>query len=108
MTTRSYQDAIDHLNTLQTSAADLEAAKAARTCINSNPIPKMIEQDAIDHLNTLQTSAADLEAAKAARTRINPSLILKMIEFLERIDYTVQFICFPLSPSLIVTSSAKI
>lgn len=43
MATRSYQDAIDHLNTLQTSAADLESAKMARIRVNPNPIPKMIE-----------------------------------------------------------------
>ncbi|KAL4068841.1 Mur ligase [Scleroderma yunnanense] len=43
MATRNYQIAIDHLNTLQTSAADLEAAKGAHTRINPNPIPKMIE-----------------------------------------------------------------
>ncbi|KAI6120982.1 Mur ligase [Pisolithus croceorrhizus] len=43
MATRNYQDAIEHLNTLQTSADTLEAAKAARSRLNPNPIPKMIE-----------------------------------------------------------------
>ncbi|KAI6136074.1 Mur ligase [Pisolithus sp. B1] len=43
MATRNYQDAIEHLNTLQTSADTLEAAKAVRSRLNPNPIPKLIE-----------------------------------------------------------------
>ncbi|KAI6030998.1 Mur ligase [Pisolithus marmoratus] len=43
MATRNYQDAIEHLNTLQTSADTLEAARAAGSRLNPDPIPKMIE-----------------------------------------------------------------
>jgi len=43
MTTRTYQDAIHLLNTLQTNAAALEAVRAAGSRLNPNAIPEMIE-----------------------------------------------------------------
>ncbi|KIM68833.1 hypothetical protein SCLCIDRAFT_1209038 [Scleroderma citrinum Foug A] len=43
MTTRTYQDAINLLNTLQTNAAALEAVRAAGSRLNPNAIPEMIE-----------------------------------------------------------------
>lgn len=43
MAIRNYQDAIEHLNALQTSADTLEAARAAGSRLHPNPIPKMIE-----------------------------------------------------------------
>ncbi|KAG6336682.1 hypothetical protein ID866_2389 [Astraeus odoratus] len=43
MSTRCYQDAIELLNSLQTNAAVLEAARAAGPRLNPNAIPEMIE-----------------------------------------------------------------
>ncbi|KAG6335009.1 hypothetical protein ID866_4076 [Astraeus odoratus] len=43
ISTRNYQAAIDLLNTLQTSADALEAARATGSRLNPNAIPKMIE-----------------------------------------------------------------
>ncbi|EGN93006.1 hypothetical protein SERLA73DRAFT_190127 [Serpula lacrymans var. lacrymans S7.3] len=43
MSTRSYKDAIEHLNTLQSNAATLEAVRAAGARLNPNAIPETIE-----------------------------------------------------------------
>lgn len=41
--TRTYKDAIDALNTLQTNAAILEAVRAAGATLNPNAIPEMVD-----------------------------------------------------------------
>lgn len=41
--TRTYRDAIDALNSLQTNAAILEAVRAAGSKLNPNAIPEMID-----------------------------------------------------------------
>ncbi|KAI6152163.1 Mur ligase [Pisolithus tinctorius] len=58
MSTRNYHDAIEHLNSLQTNAAALEAARAAGPRLNPNAIPEMIEfleriEYTCEDLNTL-------------------------------------------------------
>lgn len=58
MSTGSYQDAIEHLNSLQTNATALEAARAAGPRLNPNAISEMIEfleriEYTCEDLNTL-------------------------------------------------------
>ena len=43
MSTRTYKDAIDHLNTLQSNAATLDAIKASGGRSKDLAIPEMIE-----------------------------------------------------------------
>ena len=43
MSTRSYQDAVDHLNSLQSNAAALEAARASGGRSSDFAIPEMLE-----------------------------------------------------------------
>ncbi|KAI6047438.1 Mur ligase [Pisolithus marmoratus] len=58
MSTRNYQDAIEHLNSLQTNAAALQAARAEGPRLNPNAITEMIEfleriEYTCEDLNTL-------------------------------------------------------
>lgn len=41
--TRTYQDAIDHLNSLQSNAATLEAVRASGGRLSNFAIPEMLE-----------------------------------------------------------------
>lgn len=43
MSTRSYSDAVEHLNSLQTNAATLEAVRASGGRISDAAIPEMLE-----------------------------------------------------------------
>jgi len=43
MSTRSYQDAVDHLNSLQSNAATLEAVRASGGRLSDFAIPEMLE-----------------------------------------------------------------
>ncbi|KAG1872738.1 Mur ligase [Suillus tomentosus] len=60
--TRTYRDAIDALNSLQTNAAILEAVRAAGSKLNPNAIPEMI-----DYLRKGSTSAFTDSILRAAR-----------------------------------------
>jgi folylpolyglutamate synthase len=43
MSLRSYEDAINHLNTLQTNASILQQIRASGGLVNSLAIPEMVE-----------------------------------------------------------------
>lgn len=43
MSARKYSDAIDHLNSLQSNKATLEAVKASRGQLSQYAIPEMVE-----------------------------------------------------------------
>ncbi|KZT12772.1 FolC bifunctional protein [Laetiporus sulphureus 93-53] len=55
MSTRSYKDAIDHLNSLQSNAAALEAVRASGGRLSELAIPEMVE-----YLNRIGYSTSDL------------------------------------------------
>ena len=43
MSSRTYRDAVDHLNTLQSNAATLEAVRASGGRLSQFAIPEMVE-----------------------------------------------------------------
>lgn len=43
MSTRTYSDAVEHLNSLQSNAATIEAAKATGGRLSTSAIPEMLE-----------------------------------------------------------------
>ena len=43
MSTRTYSDAVEHLNSLQTNAATLEALRAGKSRMDQLAIPEMVE-----------------------------------------------------------------
>ena len=53
MSTRTYRDAVDHLNSLQSNAATLEAVRASGGRLSEFAIPEMIE-----YLNRIGYSAS--------------------------------------------------
>ena len=55
MATRTYRDAVDHLNTLQSNAATLEAVRASGGRLSQFAIPEMVE-----YLNRIGYSASRL------------------------------------------------
>lgn len=53
MSARTYRDAVDHLNTLQSNAATLEAVRASGGRLSQFAIPEMVE-----YLNRIGYSAS--------------------------------------------------
>ena len=57
MSARTYRDAVDHLNSLQSNAATLEAVRASGGRLSEFAIPEMIE-----YLNRIGYSASLIPA----------------------------------------------